>query len=148
MPPFAVDSLLAIRPISEVPFEQLRPNARRRVSLRANAEARLNPRLDLSVSSGFISSTQRLPQTDNNTTGLLSNALGGLGNKAGGKYGYRAFTPDEMLSETVTQDINRSEEHTSELQSQSNLVCRLLLEKKKNKRYSDSRICGQIFNLQ
>src|SRR2546430_5767233 len=29
----------------------------------------------------------------------------------------------------------RSEEHTSELQSQSNLVCRLLLEKKKNKNY-------------
>src|SRR2546430_15780036 len=28
----------------------------------------------------------------------------------------------------------RSEEHTSELQSQSNLVCRLLLEKKKTKR--------------
>src|SRR2546430_8627134 len=28
---------------------------------------------------------------------------------------------------------SRSEEHTSELQSQSNLVCRLLLEKKKNK---------------
>src|SRR2546430_15464884 len=30
----------------------------------------------------------------------------------------------------------RSEEHTSELQSQSNLVCRLLLEKKKKTRYS------------
>src|SRR2546430_4835924 len=29
-------------------------------------------------------------------------------------------------------DRRRSEEHTSELQSQSNLVCRLLLEKKKN----------------
>src|SRR2546430_5386109 len=29
----------------------------------------------------------------------------------------------------------RSEEHTSELQSQSNLVCRLLLEKKKNESY-------------
>src|SRR3989475_2121593 len=28
-------------------------------------------------------------------------------------------------------DLKRSEEHTSELQSQSNLVCRLLLEKKK-----------------
>src|SRR5688572_32279695 len=28
----------------------------------------------------------------------------------------------------------RSEEHTSELQSQSNLVCRLLLEKKKHKK--------------
>src|SRR2546430_13437412 len=29
-------------------------------------------------------------------------------------------------------DLQRSEEHTSELQSQSNLVCRLLLEKKKH----------------
>src|SRR2546430_12207015 len=29
------------------------------------------------------------------------------------------------------QTVTRSEEHTSELQSQSNLVCRLLLEKKK-----------------
>src|SRR6266853_2211250 len=29
----------------------------------------------------------------------------------------------------------RSEEHTSELQSQSNLVCRLLLEKKKKNKY-------------
>src|SRR2546427_2287350 len=34
----------------------------------------------------------------------------------------------------------RSEEHTSELQSQSNLVCRLLLEKKKKKK---SHICRQ-----
>src|SRR2546430_5339265 len=33
----------------------------------------------------------------------------------------------------------RSEEHTSELQSQSNLVCRLLLEKKKTKVTSPSR---------
>src|SRR2546430_10419336 len=33
----------------------------------------------------------------------------------------------------------RSEEHTSELQSQSNLVCRLLLEKKKKKRNKISK---------
>src|SRR5256886_4461358 len=31
--------------------------------------------------------------------------------------------------------VSRSEEHTSELQSQSNLVCRLLLEKKKKASY-------------
>src|SRR2546430_16816482 len=31
------------------------------------------------------------------------------------------------------RNFGRSEEHTSELQSQSNLVCRLLLEKKKKK---------------
>src|SRR2546430_9056269 len=34
---------------------------------------------------------------------------------------------------------HRSEEHTSELQSQSNLVCRLLLEKKKQRRRVSSR---------
>src|SRR5205085_7927034 len=34
----------------------------------------------------------------------------------------------------ATIDNVRSEEHTSELQSQSNLVCRLLLEKKKKKK--------------
>src|SRR5688572_31916763 len=35
---------------------------------------------------------------------------------------------------TVPYHLSRSEEHTSELQSQSNLVCRLLLEKKKEEK--------------
>src|SRR2546430_6606886 len=35
-------------------------------------------------------------------------------------------------SRSRSRPPRRSEEHTSELQSQSNLVCRLLLEKKKN----------------
>src|SRR2546430_8599642 len=34
----------------------------------------------------------------------------------------------------------RSEEHTSELQSQSNLVCRLLLEKKKKKQKNQTHL--------
>src|SRR2546426_3434731 len=34
----------------------------------------------------------------------------------------------------------RSEEHTSELQSPCNLVCRLLLEKKKNKQENERRV--------
>src|SRR5688572_32249285 len=37
--------------------------------------------------------------------------------------------------ERITARTVRSEEHTSELQSQSNLVCRLLLEKKKQQKY-------------
>src|SRR2546430_16704399 len=37
-----------------------------------------------------------------------------------------------LLSHVYNPFILRSEEHTSELQSQSNLVCRLLLEKKKH----------------
>src|SRR2546427_5547959 len=38
--------------------------------------------------------------------------------------------------DTIAPRRVRSEEHTSELQSQSNLVCRLLLEKKKKKNKS------------
>src|SRR2546430_4254002 len=42
------------------------------------------------------------------------------------------FRRPERLRTAITGHL-RSEEHTSELQSQSNLVCRLLLEKKKKK---------------
>src|SRR2546427_9587040 len=46
-----------------------------------------------------------------------------------------------MLKEIMEQpeSVQRSEEHTSELQSQSNLVCRLLLEKKKKKKQQQPR---------
>src|SRR5260370_6877570 len=39
------------------------------------------------------------------------------------------------------RDRSRSEEHTSELQSHLNLVCRLLLEKKKTSTHNISTIC-------
>jgi len=107
LPPFAWSNILTARQIATVPYEQYRPNARRETSVRANVDANLNPRLDLSVSSGFISSTQRLPQTDNNTVGLLSNGFGGPGNMDNGHFGYRLYTPDQFFAETVTQDINR-----------------------------------------
>src|SRR5688572_31778326 len=41
---------------------------------------------------------------------------------------------DELVAFVDAMTEPRSEEHTSELQSQSNLVCRLLLEKKKTKK--------------
>src|SRR5258706_11651959 len=50
-------------------------------------------------------------------------------------------SPGAALEDQVIPDrflyrdfLNRSEEHTSELQSLTNLVCRLLLEKKKKKK--------------
>src|SRR2546430_13325481 len=45
--------------------------------------------------------------------------------------------PRHYGSQHSTVPVSRSEEHTSELQSQSNLVCRLLLEKKN----SDYGLC-------
>src|SRR2546430_11355778 len=48
----------------------------------------------------------------------------------------RAEPPADTASGTAEATGARSEEHTSELQSQSNLVCRLLLEKKNNHTYT------------
>src|SRR2546430_13794665 len=49
--------------------------------------------------------------------------------------GYRVLAPElpghGRSPRLPAYTLDRSEEHTSELQSQSNLVCRLLLEKKK-----------------
>src|SRR2546430_10448425 len=44
----------------------------------------------------------------------------------------RSVTGVALSPKVSLRWAKRSEEHTSELQSQSNLVCRLLLEKKKN----------------
>src|SRR2546426_3935042 len=54
-------------------------------------------------------------------------ALGGLGRPRAVPAGREAF---RAVSAPVLR-LRRSEEHTSELQSPCNLVCRLLLEKKK-----------------
>src|SRR5256886_7863379 len=57
--------------------------------------------------------------------------------------GRRGLVGDEQLRVAHERHgDHRSEEHTSELQSQSNLVCRLLLEKKK-KRPSTYRSTGR-----
>src|SRR6266446_2943195 len=54
------------------------------------------------------------------------------------------MAPTEILCRqhlATIETLARSEEHTSELQSPCNLVCRLLLEKKKTKRISSQTLC-------
>src|SRR2546429_7920043 len=60
---------------------------------------------------------------------ILSRVLN-IGVLSPSRGGNRLFQHTVYLSE-----IERSEEHTSELQSRLHLVCRLLLEKKKNSNY-------------
>ena len=48
--------------------------------------------------------------------------------------------PTENEKENIVHHLFRSEEHTSELQSRPHLVCRLLLEKKKNKQKTKKKI--------
>src|SRR2546430_13144415 len=60
-----------------------------------------------------------------------------LAEKLGESHGTVRNRLDWLLTNGIVSIVAivdpRSEEHTSELQSQSNLVCRLLLEKKKNR---------------
>ena len=57
---------------------------------------------------------------------------------------YLTETATNSAISTATQNLvsntGRSEEHTSELQSHSDLVCRLLLEKKKEKKEKDREV--------
>src|SRR2546425_3962748 len=57
---------------------------------------------------------------------------------------YRAY---EATDSSIVEINPRSEEHTSELQSLAYLVCRLLLEKKKNNQCHHSMPCSQLFKL-
>jgi outer membrane receptor protein involved in Fe transport len=93
------------------------PNELMRGTFRANIDANLSPKFDASFSSGFITSRNRLPQSDNNALGLLSNAFGGPGYELGhGRapstlgfqlHGYRSTTPAESFQDVYSQFINR-----------------------------------------
>src|SRR5699024_12734283 len=48
------------------------------------------------------------------------------------------------IYDALAMTMNRSEEHTSELQSRFDLVCRLLLEKKNNRTVASDRHCTRI----
>src|SRR2546427_6874669 len=65
---------------------------------------------------------------------LITEAINGM---LTGLDPHSAYLDQEAFKE-LQVGTQRSEEHTSELQSQSNLVCRLLLEKKKNKEQTDA----------
>src|SRR2546427_8526499 len=74
----------------------------------------------------------------------------GSSTNGAGNYSIRAEAGQVLQFRFIgTALVERSEEHTSELQSQSNLVCRLLLEKKKtNNTYNhtiDNRLSQQTF---
>src|SRR2546427_11511856 len=64
--------------------------------------------------------------------------------EAQAQYGPRKGVPVYFIQGYEIWGGARSEEHTSELQSQSNLVCRLLLEKKKKKHISSMQIMRKI----
>src|SRR2546426_4254823 len=66
----------------------------------------------------------------------------------GGAKRWRALRPAGAVSLPQAEPgLRRSEEHTSELQSPCNLVCRLLLEKKKKRNKQTDRIASTRYSM-
>src|SRR5262249_7833832 len=55
--------------------EEIYPEQFQRQTLRANLNATLSPKFDLSANSGWTNRNQRLPQTDNNSVSIIGTAL-------------------------------------------------------------------------
>lgn len=90
------------------------PNDLARGSVRANVTIAPSPKFDAQVSTNYITLRSRLPQSDNNAYGLLSNAFGGPGYENNGlstfgfqRHGYSVDTPAESFQVVSTQFINR-----------------------------------------
>ena len=113
MPQLEIARLEAARGVSSLPSYQIRPSALGRNTLRANVSATLRDNLFVQVSSGYINSIVRFPQNEDNSTGLMVDALGGKFDQslidADGVplLGYRAYPMGDILSVTTTQNINR-----------------------------------------
>src|SRR5688572_32527267 len=71
-----------------------------------------------------------LPISSTFTSAELSRAITSRGVAAGARMPVTVLASKPGTPDSASVGTSRSEEHTSELQSQSNLVCRLLLEKK------------------
>ncbi len=93
-----------------------RPNALNRQSIRVNLNAAINPKLDLAMSTNFVTVAQRYSLESNATAGLGSHVFGGPGTRNNGGVtqglgtplnGYRGWTPGYMWQERTAQDVNR-----------------------------------------
>ncbi|MCU0648751.1 MAG: TonB-dependent receptor plug domain-containing protein, partial [Gemmatimonadaceae bacterium] len=113
MPNSEIQRLQAERGTSTIPIEQERPNALNRINLRTNLTAALTPTLNMQVSSAYVTSSQRLPQNEDNANGLMVNAIGGLArtdtrdSRGIALNGWRAFPMGDVFSRTTTQDLDR-----------------------------------------
>lgn len=98
-----------LRVVDELPYEHYRPNEVKKVSVRSNVNANVSSRADVGVSIGVVTSAGRLPQNDNNVTGMLGSGLFGRGYEGTRAFGreWGFFRPGEVFSVVADQDITR-----------------------------------------
>jgi TonB-linked SusC/RagA family outer membrane protein len=82
-------------------------NMARRVNLRTNLNAELNPRLQVAARVGYGSNRLDLPQNDNNDQGPLGNGLLGRDPITSPNGGYLSFPKEVYDQITTTQSVDR-----------------------------------------
>lgn len=113
MPGNEVTRLLRQRGVDGLPASEMRPNSLGRNSLRANVSATLAPNWFVQVSSGYVNSSTRLPQNEDNSTGLMVGGLGGswradlIDAQGDSLKGVRSYMIGDILSQTTTLGVNR-----------------------------------------
>jgi outer membrane receptor protein involved in Fe transport len=116
MPQAEIDRLATERGAG-VPYNQIYPNADGRVNMRANLSAQLGSKADFSVSTGYLSRENRQPQNEDNSTGLMVDAVAGLARTdlfqkrsatdSVALHGYRSYPMGDIFAEEFTTDVNR-----------------------------------------
>lgn len=113
MPGLEITRLEKERGVTGLPTEQVYPNALSRVNLRSNLSAQLSSTADIQASIGYVTSDQRLPQNEDNSTGLMVGMMGGVGrldrvdSRGVPLLGQFAYPLGDVFSRTTTQGVNR-----------------------------------------
>ena len=114
MPKMEQDFLRQERGVTVLPGEQLNPNELKRINLRSNLSALLSNNVDMTLSSGYVNSEIRIPQTGDNTQGILGAALFGSANPAKADNPWGFARPAEGFSESI---YRRDSRFTNSLQT-------------------------------
>ena len=102
---------------SAVPYNSIFPNADARGNLRANLSTQLGSKADFNISSGYVARTDRQPQNEDNSVGLMVDALGGLARTdlfqkrsatdSVALNGYRSYPMGDIFAQERTENMNR-----------------------------------------
>ncbi|MEP6492119.1 MAG: SusC/RagA family TonB-linked outer membrane protein [bacterium] len=102
---------------SAVPFNQIYPNADGRAQMRANLSTQFGSKADLNISTGYLARANRQPQNEDNSVGLMVDALGGLARTdlyqkrsstdSVALNGYRSYPMGDVFAQERDEYLNR-----------------------------------------
>src|ERR1700752_5352355 len=101
---------------SAVPYNQIYPNEDARTNLRANLSTQLGSQADFTIATGYLARANRNPQNEDNSVGLMVDALGGTartdlyqrrGADSVALRGYRSYPMGDVFSTERNEYVNR-----------------------------------------